>query len=316
VPGCQEPPPDVFAKTGIDAEFAQSTFGKVIVGTVKVKTQPEVVSLLSQAVSDSRVRDYLRCLAINRDHYTIQQAAHVDAVNAFLATKPSSGEFGRWQELHPFPSSTPPVPASASDLPELPSSDAPCVHVGSTRVLDFRSVDTSSGSGLAVRAAPFLERCGVFITESSPSGSELAIVNNQAFYESKAIKPTHSANFLTQLHTDNREASFTLRFAQPLRSVSFTRPALYSETNSGITYPAWRAFALDAAGNQLAFAGEALFRKGSDTVTPPEPKVYTLAAPAFDGIAALRFETDPRLGRLPFAAFASVVIDQMTLSPK
>lgn len=84
--GCPLPPPDVFRQTGVDASFAQSTYGKVIVGTIDVKTYPQVVTLLSQAVSDSRMRDYLRCLAIGGDKFTPEQAAYLERFNSFVGT--------------------------------------------------------------------------------------------------------------------------------------------------------------------------------------------------------------------------------------
>lgn len=103
VEGCPQPPADVFTQVGVDATFAQSTYGKVVVGTIDVKTQPQVVTLLSQAVTDTRVKDYLRCLAIRRDKFTPEQAAYLEQLNSFVATKPTAEQFIQWQREHPFP---------------------------------------------------------------------------------------------------------------------------------------------------------------------------------------------------------------------
>ncbi|MCH8010939.1 MAG: hypothetical protein IIA61_03165 [Candidatus Marinimicrobia bacterium] len=101
--GCQEPPPDVFTSAGLDADFASSTFGKIVTGEIKVQTKPEVLDLASKAVHEVRIRDYLRCLAIKRDGYNLEQAAYLELFNAFMATNPSATEFIEWQQNNPFP---------------------------------------------------------------------------------------------------------------------------------------------------------------------------------------------------------------------
>jgi len=104
--GCQEPPPDLFTSSDLDLDFAQSTFGKIVTGEIKVQTQPEVLSLASKAVQEARIRDYLRCLAIKRDGYNLEQAAYLDRFNAFMAINPSATEFIEWQKNNPFPKSS------------------------------------------------------------------------------------------------------------------------------------------------------------------------------------------------------------------
>ena len=116
IEGCSQPPPDVFTQVGIDATFAQSTYRQVVAGTINVNMQPKVVSLLSQAVTDTRVKDYLRCLAIKRDRYTPEQMAYLESLNSFVATKPSAEQFIQWQREHPFPGSSP-VTRSPAQIP-------------------------------------------------------------------------------------------------------------------------------------------------------------------------------------------------------
>jgi hypothetical protein len=96
--GCKPPPRDVFTQTGVDIQFAQSTFGKVITGDVSVKTDPKVISLVSQAASDDRLRSYLRCLAINRDKYSQAQAAYLEMAYAFAQSKPTADQWLEWRK--------------------------------------------------------------------------------------------------------------------------------------------------------------------------------------------------------------------------
>lgn len=101
--GCKEPPPDTFTSAGVDARFAQSTFSKVVTGDVDVKIHPSVVSLASNAARSAHLRDYLRCLAINRDKFNTAQAIYLDNTNAFLETKPTPEAFMQWQQMYRFP---------------------------------------------------------------------------------------------------------------------------------------------------------------------------------------------------------------------
>ena len=79
-------------------------------------------------------------------------------------------------------------------------------------------------------------------------------------------------------------ASYLLTFAKPPDAFSFTRPALYAATQSGVTHPGWTAVALDARGGQLSAQSEGLIRSFS---TVPA-QTYTFRAPGFDRIAAIR----------------------------
>jgi hypothetical protein len=95
--------------------------------------------------------------------------------------------------------------------------------------------------------------------------------------------------------------------------VSFVRPRLYPETQSGITHPAWSAHALDAEGNELSSQSEALLR--CDYQHEVAARTYTLDAPGFSPIVALRFDSDPNLNGRPFAAFSTLLIERITLTP-
>ena len=152
------------------------------------------------------------------------------------------------------------------------------------------------------------------MTDMKPPTSEIVLINNRGLYQGAAVAPTTSQNLITQVNTGNVPASFTLKFAEPARSASFTRPALYPATESGISHPAWSVHALDAQGNELSSQRESLTRCWPPAGCKEVPAVvYVLRAPAFEPITALRFESDPRLGDKPFAAFSAIMIERLTL---
>jgi hypothetical protein len=177
-------------------------------------------------------------------------------------------------------------------------------------LVDFPTVDTVSAPGFSAAAAPYLHDFGISVTERTPEGSEIILINNRALYEGAAVHPTTSQNFITQVRTNNIPCSFTLRLPGEFDSARFTRPALYAATESGVTHPAWRVVALDARDRTLSSQSEDLRRSFSDI----EARTYRLDAPGFDGITALRFESDPTLNGRPFAGFSALLIERLTLS--
>ncbi len=200
----------------------------------------------------------------------------------------------------------PPSPSAPAEV-VVPSS-AP----GEIR-LAFSSVDTASAPQFMVAADPFLHDAPIpiSVSDKQPAQSRVVLVNNLGLYEGKAVAPTVSQNFLTQMNTGNVPASFTLSFAKPLKSLTFTVPKVYPATESGITFPAWHAVALSSSGQELSSAGEGLMRRFADVPS----QSYSLRAPAFDGIAAVQFSSDPNLNGVPFAAFSALLIEQITLVP-
>ena len=88
-------------------------------------------------------------------------------------------------------------------------------------------------------------------------------------------------------------------------------PKVYPATESGITFPAWRAVAMSASGQELSSAGEGLMRRFADVPA----QTYSLRAPAFDGITSVTFTSDPRLNGVPFAGFSTLLIEQIALVP-
>ena len=207
-----------------------------------------------------------------------------------------------WRVIVPPPGS-PPASVAAP---------APAAAPGESR-LAFGSVDTASAPQFMVAADPFLHEAPIRIsvTDKDPPQSRIVLMNNLGLYEGKAVAPTVSQNLLTQMNTGNVPAAFTLTFAKPLKSMTFMVPKVYPATESGITFPAWRAVALSSSGQELSSVGEGLTRRFADVPA----QTYSLRAPAFDGIAAVQFFSDPRLDGVPFAAFSAILIEQIALVP-
>lgn len=184
-------------------------------------------------------------------------------------------------------------------------------------IVDFPWVDTASAPGFIVAAAPYLHGVGISVVDVKPPGSEVVLVNNRGIYGGQAVKPTTSQNVLTQINTGNAPASFTLRFSDSFRSVSFIRPALYAATESGVTHPAWSAQALDSSGHEISSQREGLTRCWPRLKCNEIPaQRYTLGAPGFEGIRAIRFDSDPRLDGKPFAGTSAILIERLSLTPQ
>lgn len=207
--------------------------------------------------------------------------------------------------------------------PQRPSGGRPEPHVAVDAaqqvIVDYSQVDTINAPHRFVIAAPYLFRFGIDVVKQTPPGSEVVLINNAGMYDGRAIHPTLSQNFLTQRLTENAPASFTLKFSEPLDSVEFVLPALFPATASGVSFPAWSAHALGLQGQELSSQGEIIRRflpRPLDTTGPREipPRYYALRAPAFDGIAEVRFDSDPRLEGKPVAGFSAIVIEQLTLT--
>jgi hypothetical protein len=181
---------------------------------------------------------------------------------------------------------------------------------GSEIVVDF------TGAAIAdpERAAhTLLESHGIQIGNVVPAGSKIKIVPHSTLYGDASVVPTASPNFLTQTDTENGPASFTLFFDDPLDAFSFVRPYLYRATKSGVTFPAWKATALDRAGHELSSVSEALLRSIDEIPGDTSAQTYRLRTPTFAKIAAVRFDSDPRLGDKPFAGFSAIVIERLVL---
>jgi hypothetical protein len=103
---CNVPPPTVFTSVNVTADVS-AAYSSLASGKIGASIDPRLISLLSQAVQDQQITSYLRCLAINRDHYTNDQALYLEVFNDFIATKPTAAEVIAFRSSTPFPSSTP-----------------------------------------------------------------------------------------------------------------------------------------------------------------------------------------------------------------
>src|SRR5438309_1626674 len=114
-------------------------------------------------------------------------------------------------------------------------------------IVDLRKIDTSSyPPDFLVAAQPYLASYGISVTALEPTDSELIIQNNRAIYKAGGIRPSRSQNILMQINNGKTGVeSFTLAFATPCESVTFTRAGLYAAgVKNGVTHPAWSAHAL------------------------------------------------------------------------
>jgi hypothetical protein len=101
--GCPTPEPTTFIQSGVDIKVAQASYHKLAFGGIDVKANPQVISTVSKALADARIRDYLRCVAIKRDKLNVGEVLYLDLLNAFMATSPTAEQFSQWQSAHPPP---------------------------------------------------------------------------------------------------------------------------------------------------------------------------------------------------------------------
>jgi hypothetical protein len=213
-----------------------------------------------------------------------------------------SAQIANRGEMFDAPSERRPTEVAAQETPgQVPTSDEVSV--------DFASVDTATAPGRYVAADPYLLDYEILVSDLVPSQSKVVLINNLALYRGQSVRPTTAQNFLTQIDTHNTPASFKLMLKRPCQTVSFVRPKLIVASKSGITHPAWSAHAFDEEGRELSSQREDLTR--SHVHVPA--RTYVLSAPGPGRIAAVRFDSDPRLDGKPFSAFSSILIEQLTI---
>jgi hypothetical protein len=199
-----------------------------------------------------------------------------------------------------------PGPALAIKQPPPPLSNARDIET----VVDFSQLRIAAQP---VAARPYLHQYGISVRDLAPDKSEIILVNNRGLYGGAAVVPTTSENFLTQIETGNVPASYTLVLAEPVDVFTFVRPRLFRDTKSGVTHPSWTATAFDARGQKLSSQSEGLFRSLDQMPGDTSAQTYVLRTPNFDRIVAVKFESDPRLNGVPFAAFSTLLVERMTL---
>jgi hypothetical protein len=65
--GCTPPPTGVFTSAGVDISFAEIAYRDIAVRNLNLETNPKIISLANEYAQNNFVRDYMRCLAKNRD---------------------------------------------------------------------------------------------------------------------------------------------------------------------------------------------------------------------------------------------------------
>lgn len=196
---------------------------------------------------------------------------------------------------------------SPDEPDQAPAAPLPPGRIG--LVGDFGWLPTSLSVDGYVPAQRYLANgmVPIALREVSPAKSEIVFFNLDSFYEGNATRPSNSSNVLTQIGTGNEPASFTLVFGQALAKVRFQLPALIAKTESGITFPAWRATAISAAGSEIAVVDQEMVRSFVDV---PE-RIFELHSNGDDAIVAVRFDSDPRLNGIPFTAFSTILIESI-----
>lgn len=215
--------------------------------------------------------------------------------------------FTNWDKI--FKKESGERPAAVASQAVAPPISSPAQLKPGEVVIDLAGVNTATAPGYFVAAGPYLLDYGIHVTDTVPAQSKLIITNNLALYAGTSLHPTTTQNFLYQKDTDNAPASFKLLLKKPCQAFSFTIPIPLAATKSGISHPAWSAPALDNEGRELSSQSEGLRRSHSNVPS----RTYTLESPGFNRIAAVRFDSDPRLNGKPFSAFSSIVIERLSM---
>jgi hypothetical protein len=156
--------------------------------------------------------------------------------------------------------------------------------------INFDSVNASSGF---VDATTYLGSYGITLTGVT-AGTQVSIMEYSFVYGGTALAPVSGPNLLQQTGS-NAPVSFTLNFSAPLLSFSFVRPGDLAPS----LFPAWQAYAYDAANNLLSSASQGLS-------CCQAAGTYTLAGPGIKSVVI-----NSQNGSI--AAFSALPIDNMTL---
>jgi len=105
--GCKVPPPDTFVQVGLDIEVAKAEWDKVVLDGAQITSSPEAKSLLTQATVDYRLREYLRCRAINDPRNSAEMRTYMMLLGTFMETTPTAEQLMQWQRENPPPIGVP-----------------------------------------------------------------------------------------------------------------------------------------------------------------------------------------------------------------
>ncbi|MBX3326724.1 MAG: hypothetical protein U0223_03330 [Nitrospira sp.] len=119
-PNCPEIPATTFKAVGLDARAGSLKFGQLVtVGEISIKSDPQIISGISQSVRDDQTTDALICAARDRGELkSEEQIAHAWKVARFYnRTNPTAEDAIKFHKENPFPAT--PQPRSETDLKEM-----------------------------------------------------------------------------------------------------------------------------------------------------------------------------------------------------
>ena len=173
------------------------------------------------------------------------------------------------------------------------------------QVLNFDTENTYSDPKTGIDAQAYLGAFGIELTNKT-TGTSVVLFNHLGSYDGKAFLPVSRPNVLTQINS-SEPVTFTLSFSQPLSRFSFVIPPLIAAGETGITFPKWRAYGLDAQGVEIASVRSDYF----GSYRHQDSKTVILETPSRSGacINAVRFDSDSEHS----AAFQAILIDDLAL---
>src|SRR4051812_1583297 len=144
---------------------------------------------------------------------------------------------------------------------------------GATVVVNFDSISTAAGAVTGSAVVDYLAGFGIAFSASDPG--VVPVILTAAPWE-----PAPSAPNIFGTTGPGDGFSYTMRFANPAGSVTFTRPTLIATTPSGVTMATWSATAYDAFNNVLGSVGEPLL--ASFGTIPAQ--TFSLSGPGIDHV--------------------------------
>lgn len=278
--------------TGVVTQQNKIALAKLLIGGqslegLNIENTPTFHVLMSKASADLTTINYLRCVAVASGEVASNNPELLECVEnkrMYFLRNPSAEEFAKY------------IRENSCTLFQPRSPDL---------VLNFDTVNTYSDTKTPIDARSYLGAFDIELREVTP-GTQVVMLNHLGSYGGQAFLPVSRPNILTQIGS-NDPVSFTLIFSRPLSKLSFVLPPLIAATESGITFPKWRADAFDDRGNQIASVANNLFGsyKNEDSRTFfLEQKPNSKAC-----IKTLQFTSNNG----HFAAFSAIMIDDLTL---
>lgn len=130
-PNCPAIPETTFEKIGLDVKAGALQFGKLVtVGEVSFKSDPGIISGISQSVRDDQTTDALICAARERGELkTPEQIDRAWKVARFYRTGPTPAQAMEFHTQNPFPVSPAAFQSRRSPLKEGVSADSVRQHL-------------------------------------------------------------------------------------------------------------------------------------------------------------------------------------------